>query len=487
MHRMKIGLAAAVLLIAATVVFYAMVTSKLDASVHRNVEEKVARAQRVYQHISRLGGIDFANLAAEKARNPKLVAVAERPDEMGRRQAAFEECEALNASLRKQSRQADILAFLDSTGKVLARDLNPNANYGEDLRAKFPAVAQALKGQPVKDVWTWGNRIHDVALAPIAKPDGTIVGALLIGYVLSAKTAQSNRDLLGTEIAYFHDGKVHTSSFESAEADGKEDVGKTQAMSTLLFQSGGRLALDALARGELTPVWHHEIDGEDYVVVAAPLPGNFADKTSGAALLASTTDGLRRARRAGAVVVIFGLVAILVTLGAAVLTARRFIAPLDSIEIGIAEVINGNIDYTFKPVGPDFDGLANSLNVMLARLLGRDEPSEDQVEEEDETPKWKAEQMIFEAGDGASAAAGGLAAGGLAQESEASYYPRLFGEYVNALRGLGKPIEGMSVQSFMAKLHLAEAGLEEKWDCKLVRFQVAVRGDQVVFCPIRLA
>ena len=97
-----------------------------------------------------------------------------------------------------------------------------------------------------------------------------------------------------------------------------------------------------------------------------------------------------------------GLIAILVALGAAVLTAKRFIGPLDKIELGVAEIINGNIDYTFKPVGPDFEGLSNALNVMLARLLGREEPNEDAVEEEEDGGKvWRAEQMIIEEGDGA--------------------------------------------------------------------------------------
>ena len=33
-------------------------------------------------------------------------------------------------------------------------------------------------------------------------------------------------------------------------------------------------------------------------------------------------------------------------------------------------MINGNLDRTFTPVGSELDGLANGLNVMLARLLG---------------------------------------------------------------------------------------------------------------------
>ena len=99
------------------------------------------------------------------------------------------------------------------------------------------------------------------------------------------------------------------------------------------------------------------------------------------------------------------MLAILVLLGAVVMTAQRFIKPLDKIELGVAEIINGNIDYQFRPVGPDFEGLSNGLNVMLARLLGREEPNEDEPEEEqDETARWRSDQMQVEEGSGPTAA-----------------------------------------------------------------------------------
>jgi len=485
MYRMKIGLIAAGLLAALTAIFYVSVTSNLKSAVNRDVEEKVARAQRVFQDISRLSSMDLAAMVAERSRRPSVVAVSDKPDETARRQAAFEECEVLNANLQKEGRKADIVAILDSTGKVVARDLNPNAEHGEDMRSKHPAVVRALKGSAVKDVWTLQNRMTEVGVAPITKPDGTIVGALVVGYVVSAKKAQERRDLLGAEIAYFHNGKVHTSSFETA-GENKEDVGKTQAIAALLFQ-GGAFAQQALQKGGPTEVAHFPLDGTDYAVVATALPGSFADKSSGVALLASVSDGVGRARKAGVSIALFGVLAILVALGAAAFTARRFIAPLDQIEQGVSEIMNGNIDHTFKPVGPDFEGLSNSLNVMLARLLGRDEPNEDAVEEEDDAAaRWKAEDMLVEEGDGTAGGTAGGSPAALAGEPQAAYFPRLYNEYMAAMKAAGRTTEGISVQAFMAKLALAEAGLKQKWECKAVRFQLLSRGDQTVFRAVRI-
>jgi len=228
------------------------------------------------------------------------------------------------------------------------------------------------------------------------------------------------------------------------------------------------------------------IEGRDFAAVVAPIPGNFADKTSGFVVLASLSDGAADVRAAGMKVLLLGLLAIVMALVASVLTARRFIAPLDEIELGVAEVINGNIDYTFKPVGEDFEGLSNSLNVMLARLLGREEPDEEAVEEEEDGGKqaWKAEAMVIEGTDGSAPPA---TVSALAEEGEAAYYPRLYNEYVAALRNLGQPSEGMSVLAFMAKLSLTEAGLREKWECKVVRFLLSVKSDQIAFRPVKIA
>jgi hypothetical protein len=251
--------------------------------------------------------------------------------------------------------------------------------------------------------------------------------------------------------------------------------------------SDQKLAALALSSGAPTPVAHWFLEGRDYAVVAAPMPGNFADKTSGFAILASLSDSMSKVQSQGMKVLWLGLLAVLVALIAAAMTARRFIAPLDKIELGVAEIINTNIDYTFEPVGPDFEGLSNSLNVMLARLLGREEPNEEAVEEEEEdadSKRWKADLMTI---GNTEATASPAQVAALAEESEAAYYPRLFNEYMNALRAIGQPSGGLSVQAFMAKLSLAEAGLREKWECKSVRFQIVTEGAEIWFKPVKIA
>jgi hypothetical protein len=496
MNRIKIGLIAAIALAALTGVFYAGITASLKEANQQAVESRVSRAQRIYSDISQLDGLKLANLASTRTHQnlasppkpdlPNPLAVFSRAEARARQEAAYEVCEALNQQLKEENhKKADIVAILDASGKIVGRNLNANADAGLDLRAQYPAVAQALAGKPVKDVWTWQGRVHQVALAPITKPDNSVAGALLLGWVVSATTAQASRELMDADIGFFHAGKVYASSFVSTGDKSKEDVTKSQALSSLLF-AADKVAEQTVKNGTPTRVNIWDIEGHPFAAVVAPMPGNFADKTSGFVVVASVSDGMTNVQAAGQKVLELGLLAILITIIASVMTARRFIAPLDQIELGVAEVINGNIDYTFKPVGQDFEGLSNSLNVMLARLLGREEPNEEAVEEEEEGVKkvWKAEAMVIEETDG-SAPASTVAA--LAEEGEASYYPRLYGEYVASLNRLGQPTDGISVLAFMAKLSLTEAGLREKWECKVVRFLLGAKGDQLTFRPVKIA
>ena len=73
----------------------------------------------------------------------------------------------------------------------------------------------------------------------------------------------------------------------------------------------------------------------------------------------------------GVIYLIAGLIALSSVALATV--ASVFVVGIMMVIAGVAEVINGNRDYMFESPSQDFEGLANGLNVMLARLLGRPE------------------------------------------------------------------------------------------------------------------
>ena len=484
MHRMKIGLVAAAVILALTVAEYTLVTAPLKETVSREVEEQVGRGQRLHSELARLEALDFTNLVATLSRRAGVAAVFDRPDERGRRQAAFDECEAINTRLSAQ-RKADIVAIVDAQGKVVSRDLNADALYGDDVRKMFPPVEAALKGTAAHGIVSLADRMTQLAAAPVMKSDGKLLGVLLVGYAVSAKDAQAKRDQLGAHVGYLFKGQLQTSSFtEGSASNAKEDGNKTHALTAALFQQGDKPGMQVLEKGTSTAPFHVNLDGQDYLATASPLYPN--DHSAGFVVLQARSETILG--ETGAKVFVFGLLAILVVVGATVMTANRFIKPLDKIELGVAEIINGNIDYTFRPVGPDFEGLSNSLNVMLARLLGRDEPDENEVDDDEaEGRRWQSDQMVIEEvspGEVTGSPTTDPAVASLSAENDGAYYPRLYGEYLAALKAAGKPTKGLSVQLFTAKLRLLEGGLKQKWKCKQVRFRLSQNAGEIVFHPV---
>ena len=59
MHRMKIGLIAAIVLLAMTVGLYAVVTRELKESVVQDLDLAVSRAQRIHGDVARLEAMEF--------------------------------------------------------------------------------------------------------------------------------------------------------------------------------------------------------------------------------------------------------------------------------------------------------------------------------------------------------------------------------------------------------------------------------------------
>src|SRR5690606_13298127 len=111
------------------------------------------------------------------------------------------------------------------------------------------------------------------------------------------------------------------------------------------------------------------------------------------------------------------------------------------------DVINGNHERTFRPSGSDLDGLANSLNVMLARLLGRPEPGDEEYDDDGNVIRPQA--LVI---DGQALSEKDVEAVALAQEPELAYLRRLFDEYTQAREVSGEGADGLNYDTFVAKL-----------------------------------
>jgi hypothetical protein len=298
------------------------------------------------------------------------------------------------------------------------------------------------------------------------------MGALIVAYPLNASEAVKEASLLGTHVAYFFKDKVRATSF------GKTGQANDDAVAKVLYEKG--LAKQTIEKGS-SEVVETTINGDPYVVAAGALPLNLSDKSSGGVALMSIAGALEPVNSVKMAILMLGIAGLVISILGIFLTARLILGPAEEIEQGISEIINGNIDYQFKPVGADFDGLANALNVMLARLLGRAEPGEEEYDDQGNVIGGTSKVQLADAEPPSAADKEALA---LANEPEADYYRRLYNEFVEAKKKAGDNVDGLNFDGFSAKLRMNEASLKKKYSAKAVRFRVQVKDGQVTLKPV---
>src|SRR5438105_4194416 len=220
MFPTKISLVAAGLVLILTALVHQTATSSLARTASQNTTVQVERAAGLFLSQNRLQALEFTSETAGYARDEAFGRIFSIADETERRKAAKEAADALNdqkIAKAHDDRRAALVAVIDAAGKVIARDLNINAMYGEDLKSKFPSVAKALaEGRANKDVWTFQGRMYRVSCAPVRGADGRVLGALVIGFEESANDARGLKDSFGTDVGVFLDGQIYASSFAQA-------------------------------------------------------------------------------------------------------------------------------------------------------------------------------------------------------------------------------------------------------------------------------
>jgi hypothetical protein len=400
--------------------------------------------------------------------------------------------------------QPDVLMLVDNTGNIVAMDgvNNPVASELKDKDGKLVWRGLALTLESgstrpaIAEIWNYpGRGLMRVGLAPVVDKqtaDGVpkTIGAAVIAYSQSSKLAREEQSLLGVEIAYFEGDKVYASSFRSGA--GSEDA-RMQGLIAPLLKRDDLVKAAFTSDSGLSSGVTATIDGKPYLVAAVRmprypknklLPADYPAVSAGALVLAPASRSVGENSTAGRMILVLGGISLVLALGAMWLSSRRILDQVDELEVGVAEIINGNLERTFRPVGADLDGLANGMNVMLARLLGRPEPGEEEMDD-DGNPIVPGRVEFDEDEEGARPAAETnspeLAA--LAREPEPDYYKRVYTEYLDARRASGNPDE-VSFEGFIAKLRVNEGKLKAQHQCKAVRFRVVTKDGKVTLKPV---
>jgi hypothetical protein len=482
------GVVAAVIA-ALTATAYLFTSGNLAETARVQTREHVIRAQNLLTQTARLEALglqkDVERLSIDQGllRAVKSEAPGERRDQSN---MAFQRFTASATDTVKP----DILALVDAGGDIIAMfgTSVPANEWKEGGKLVWPAIDLALsKKIVISEIWDYpGKGLMRVGVAsvvdieapvPPGDEDGVVVvGAVVMAYSVTALQAQELERNLGTDVAYFANGRVDATSLGDATAEAQRTLG-----ALLAPPPGGKNLADPKAG--VVPV---TIAGNDYLAASArvprsaskALPADYPPATSGAIVLLTPDPGVSSS--VGMFILLVGIGSLVIALLGLYLSHRRLLAQIDSIEVGVADIINGNLDRTFAPTGAELDGLANGLNVMLARLLGRPEPGEEELDD-DGNPIVQGRVEFEDQADTATGPDADLAR--LAQEPEPDYYKRIYTEYREARQAIGQPDEG-SFENFIAKLKVNEGKLRAQYQSRAVRFRVVTKDGKVTLKPV---
>jgi hypothetical protein len=491
MSRTVISVVVAGVIVALTAIAFFVTSAGYEERARKDSAAQLRRAYHVIQRLSQLQSIDVLNKVDRLA--SAVCDEAEDGCVQSLKQRAALAFQEFMADDKEGSTRPDILALVDKKGELLTMHevsvVDPKLWLAprdkQPAKTIIPALDLALNHRViVSDIWYYGDKMLKIGVAPVVDPaivrgkedpeDRNIIGAVVMAYAQTSKSAQLDKALLGTEIAYYDANRIVASSFTRGASD--EDTAKSKQLS------------EQFAKGTLADKQDGErvtIGGTDYLAAAVKLPRKMTRKlaappiTAGAIVLAPIEPS-QEASTVKLFVIVLGAGALAISLLGLYLSHRRLVAQIDQVELGVTDIINGNVDRTFRPVGEELEGLSNGLNVMLARLLGRPEPGEEDFDEEG-NPIIPG-RVEFEEGEGAAPKSDPELAA-LAQESEPDYYKRVYTEYLAAKRATGHPDE-VSFENFIAKLKVNEGKLRAQYQCRAVRFRVVTSDGKVTLKPV---
>ncbi len=494
MNRSIIGGIVAAVIVALTATAYLVTTRRLVGDIKQDTHASVQRAKGLLERTAQLEGLGVLKKAEALAADPHLLAALQADNPQDRLREANRAFGGFKSD--QSDAQPDILALVDINGDIIAEDGVSNPLAGEwkkpDGSSLYPALAYLTK-KPYKrviisEIWNMGKGLMRVGVAPVIDPNAAatkdnpdgVLGMVVAAYSLTADEARKQQSLLGTDVAYFDNGQVFATSFKHGDT-AEEDTAMQGQLSKELAASGlGKPGTQASV----------SLGGNDYIATSLalarfpskPLPDDYPAVTAGAVVLMAPAEQADKVGIAKTFILVLGLGALAVALFGMYMSNHRILNQVDQIELGVADIINGNLDRTFRPVGEELEGLANGLNVMLARLLGRPEPGEEEFDEEG-NPIVQGRVEFEEAEENAAPPAPDPELAALAQEPEPDYYKRVFTEYVEGRKSIGNPDE-VSFENFIAKLRVNEGKLKGQYNCKAVRFRVVVKDGKVTLKPV---
>ena len=250
----------------------------------------------------------------------------------------------------RESVGAQVLLMTDGEGKLLADTQDPKA-FGHDL-SKMPLVAEMMEKGTAGGVWTEEEKAYQVHAHRIAFGP-TVVGSLIMGYVIDDAVAETIRRQTGSSVRLMVDDIVIASADdETVEHDPMEVA---TVAGTL---EAGSEAAEAVQLG-----------AERFIGLARPLPGYAGERNVRYVVLRSLDNALAAAGEVASRLYQVAAGAFGVAVVFALFLAGYLGRPVDRLTKFTESIAHGNLTDRLDPTGPvEIKKLGSAMNVMAGDL-----------------------------------------------------------------------------------------------------------------------
>ena len=461
---------------------YLVVRTQLRSELSRRLEDSIGDDSELFARSWRADGARLAEGVGSRAASNSVRNVFTALGEAQQRGRAFEAAQEVSKWFQDPARgrgeRPHIVAVIDETGRVIARDTDRNRMFGEPLLNRAPVLRRVLqRGAARYGVWELDDKLLQVGVAAVRNDRGGVVGALLVGYDLSNGFAQQEARLIGHDLLFVLGDRIYSTSTAVDVRDALQD-----ALYLPPLDNGTMAAL----QGKPTQPWTATLAGDEYVGVTAALP---MARGVQAAYVVLADQGKHTALAGVANMILW--LTLLGLIGAAIygyIIANNLMDPIEQMEDDILAVINGRGDVRLEVETPELGGLAYRVNQLINLFTG--------VAEEDEEGRavtssggWESVSISSPGFATRSSSADPAQtddpeAEALAAIPEGQYYAQLYRNYVASKQAAGDDVSNIPEERFIERIKGNAAHLMKKHGAQMVRFRVETIGSQVNLKPV---
>jgi HAMP domain-containing protein len=368
--KLLVGNIVAVLLVG--VIAWALTQSRAAEALVTDIDPSVVRSVALLDAVRAQDADQLIDAVQAAAQSPDLLAALAAGSESEQREAGFTFAEGVSRqlvqTLPRRGRPAELVALLAADGRLVARNIERRQDAGRNLSQEFPAIANALQppaGHVVRDFIKYGEQGWlEVAVVPVIR-DGQIRGGLLVGFAVADSAARNDANRVGVDVGYlFREGDRYTvQSLSVGQQREKEQLRDwCNAPSTgiqNLFRGRQRVRIT--------------LGDAEYLAAVLPMPGAFTPENAGAVVLRSVTDARKPAGDVAFPALIAMAVGLLLVVGYNLYMANYLEKPIEQIEDGLLQVINGNRDHRINLEHPELGGIVYRINQLVSELTGAEE------------------------------------------------------------------------------------------------------------------